>query len=1484
MKRATTIIAVLLFITLRTVSAQGWAPTGPQGANVIGITSTPTKLVVGANNSYNPGGVWLSPINGGNWVNVAKNLPNKKVSAVGALGETLFVSNGNHYNIADGGTYRSEDGGLTWEKVRSLGLNSYDIFNCFFSMGDTIYAGSELSGVFRSYDNGTTWENSTAGLLSRTVLCFTSIGDTIYIGTQKGVYYSIDGAITWTAKNNGISTTGWDGRILSMTTIGDTIYAATYKKGVFKSTFRGDSWTTVNNGISDLFMNAIYAKGSSVYASNSQGILKMNNGGASWTTANQGIPAIKTFCFYNQGSRLIAGGQAGLFETTNNGANWIEANTGLAGHTIGNQFNSHEIIFNAGQYMFLGTSEGRIYRSADQGTTWQFAGNGLKANEFISSFFYINQTLYACYSSSGFYSSTDWGDTWEPVTTFPSFSGPIQTLVKNNRIWACWGHINYSDDFGATWNIEENIFGEVLGICEKMDDLFAISKGFGEPQSSVHRSNHGTEPFIYMGGITNVTIDRIFALGDTLFVAGQNGGIYQSIDDGVTWTTAGLADQIIRNYAVSGNHLFIRTRSQIYIRNNANGSWVQINSNLPPVLDDYDWYNSGLHATANKLYAGISSLSLYEADMANFSIPSQPSPIVGATAPCVGSTVTYSVSNVPGISYTWQIPYGWVLTSGGSTNSITVTVGSLPGVVMVTPTTLIGSGPVQFLAVIPAPLINASVSILASPGTIVHPNTLVTYTATPVNGGNTPTYQWYVNDIADLIYGHSPSYTYTPLDGDQVKCELSSSVLCITVAVVTSNTILMQVSLTPFPTAFAVTGSGSYCQGSAGLPVGVSNSGIGTTYTLIKNGVAQVPTVAGTGAAISFGNQLFGTYTVSGINVNGTTLMTGSAIITVNPIVAASVTITSDANNVCAGTSVIFTASPVSGGTTPTYQWYKNSVAVVTGNTYTYIPVNGDVVYAVMTSNALCTTGSPATSNAITMVVNSPVAAGVTITGNQNNVCAGTSVTFIVASVGGGTTPIYQWYKNTVAVVTGNTYTYIPVNGDVVYAVMTSNALCTTGSPATSNAITMVVNSPVAAGVAITGNQNNVCAGTSVTFTAAPVGGGTVPTYQWFKNNVASATGNTYTYITENGDVVYAVMTSNALCTTGSPATSNTITMVVNPSITTGVTITESQNNVCAGTSVTFMATPVGGGTTPSYQWFVNSILVSSSSSYVYVPVNGDEVYAVMTSNALCTTGSPATSNSIAMVVGTAPVAAGTIYGQAVLCAGITQVVYSVLTISGADSYLWTVPIGSSIVAGTGTNVIMVDFSLSATSGAVTVHGLNECGNGVVSPTFNVTVNAVPATPVISRVGSTLYSNAPTGNQWYKDGVFINGATASDLEVTENGIYTCIVTTNGCSSEPSNSLVIINVGIANPTAGQFVIFPVPSNGLFTAVLASPSAEIFTIRVYNNLGSVVYEKKDVLVNGATKQTIDMRPVPSGIYMVTFTSGTSQVVRKMMINRD
>lgn len=96
------------------------------------------------------------------------------------------------------------------------------------------------------------------------------------------------------------------------------------------------------------------------------------------------------------------------------------------------------------------------------------------------------------------------------------------------------------------------------------------------------------------------------------------------------------------------------------------------------------------------------------------------------------------------------------------------------------------------------------------------------------------------------------------------------------------------------------------------------------------------------------------------------------------------------------------------------------------------------------------------------------------------------------------------------------------------------------------------------------------------------------------------------------------------------------------------------------------------------------------------------------------------------------PSSAGVITGTASLCQGSTGVTYSVAEISDATGYVWSLPAGASISSGANTNTIVVDFSTTSTSGAISVYGTNACGDtGPVSPDFQVTVNALPATSLI---------------------------------------------------------------------------------------------------------------------------------------------------------
>lgn len=181
-----------------------------------------------------------------------------------------------------------------------------------------------------------------------------------------------------------------------------------------------------------------------------------------------------------------------------------------------------------------------------------------------------------------------------------------------------------------------------------------------------------------------------------------------------------------------------------------------------------------------------------------------------------------------------------------------------------------------------------------------------------------------------------------------------------------------QAGQTP-PAVFNVGGGGSYCAGTSptGVPVTLSGSQVNITYQLKKNGLAFGNVVNGTGSFLSWPNMTAGTYTIDASNGYQIVVMSGSALIVEMPQLPVSVSIQANTNNVCSGTQVNFAANPVNGGTNPQFQWKVNGANQGTNSPFfAYTPQNGDIVNVILTSNASCISGNPATSNAVSMIVN----------------------------------------------------------------------------------------------------------------------------------------------------------------------------------------------------------------------------------------------------------------------------------------------------------------------------------------------------------------------------------------------------------------------------------------------------------------------------------------------------------------------------------
>jgi formylglycine-generating enzyme required for sulfatase activity/PKD repeat protein len=83
-----------------------------------------------------------------------------------------------------------------------------------------------------------------------------------------------------------------------------------------------------------------------------------------------------------------------------------------------------------------------------------------------------------------------------------------------------------------------------------------------------------------------------------------------------------------------------------------------------------------------------------------------------------------------------------------------------------------------------------------------------------------------------------------------------------------------------------------------------------------------------------------------------------------------------------------------------------------------------------------------------------------------------------------------------------------------------------------------------------------------------------------------------------------------------------------------------SSDTICLGTSVTYTAVPVNGGSSPTYQWKVNGNNVgTNNATFTDTPSNNDQVSCVLTSSLPFIAGNPDTSNQITMTIVALPVA-----------------------------------------------------------------------------------------------------------------------------------------------------------------------------------------------------------------------------------------------------
>jgi len=272
---------------------------------------------------------------------------------------------------------------------------------------------------------------------------------------------------------------------------------------------------------------------------------------------------------------IFKGGRNSFFYSVNEGQNWVPICTSIS-DIYDNDYNVRRLIKH--DSVFLASIYGKsIYKSIDYGQTWHSSSNGLDAyNESVSALAIFDNVVLAG-SIGGLNYSLDYGDTWniaqgytenDIVDGFTKFQDSILTITDRGKV--------FISKFGINWELKYDFNGnsQFCNICSNNSYTFAIGDS-----SSVYRSNDYCNNWTELSlPQNNLVLNSISCDGNNLAIGTMYHGILFSSDNGLTWEyrNTGLTKYYNRVYFLNDLLLCV-SRDGIFVYEE--NKWVSRNDN-----------------------------------------------------------------------------------------------------------------------------------------------------------------------------------------------------------------------------------------------------------------------------------------------------------------------------------------------------------------------------------------------------------------------------------------------------------------------------------------------------------------------------------------------------------------------------------------------------------------------------------------------------------------------------------------------------------------------------------------------------------------------------------------------------------------------------------------------------------------------------------------------------------------------------------------
>ncbi|MGB3946410.1 MAG: gliding motility-associated C-terminal domain-containing protein [Bacteroidia bacterium] len=699
---------------------------------------------------------------------------------------------------------------------------------------------------------------------------------------------------------------------------------------------------------------------------------------------------------------------------------------------------------------------------------------------------------------------------------------------------------------------------------------------------------------------------------------------------------------------------------------------------------------------------------------------------------------------------------------------------------------------------------------------------LATFTATVVNGGSSPSFQWQLNGVNVGIDSLGYNASTFLNNGDSISVVITSNAACA--SPLTANAYnLISCSIDSITIGAGVAAGAPYC-GCDALTIPFTATGSyngGNTFTAQlsnSSGSFSSPTTIGTltsttgngtiNATIPCGTLTGASYKVRVISSSPTIVGNATNNFSINTNVAPTASISENVTGSFCTNTGIFTASTTNGGSNPSYQWMINganvgndSIGYITTNTLN----NGDIVSVIVTSNAQCAVpNSIQANNTITCIASTD------------------SITTGVITAG----PFCGCDSLDVPFTSSGTYT-----AGNVYTVQLSDASGSFTNPTNIGTLSS------------TANAGTIDA-------ALPCG-------------IASGSGYLVRVVSSSPSIIGS---ANGVAFTATTFTTPTATISAT-----------FNGSICTDTTTTlFTATITNGGTSPSFQWQLNGINVGTNAP-TFDPDSvmdfGDIVTVILTSNASCISASVIQEDTV-IVCNT--LAAGTIVGSPFCGCDSVDVPFTSTGILGAGN-VYTAQLSDGL--GDFSNAVDIGSLVSSTNNG-TISAAIPCnaiqGNSyvirVLSSSPLDTAVAVADTLVINPVAVPIVSLSTTATTALCIDTAVtfaatptNGGTAPTYIWERNGVVvgtnSPLYTTSGAfmMGETITITMVSNEVCALPdTVQDFMIIDCPQieipnvftpngdgiNDLFRVNLSGRALEGFKIDIYDRWGILMFSSNSI----------------------------------------